>query len=395
MFKSKVFVLFRDSFLFLCCSFVCTVVFVSSCNSQSRDSLGTLYLDVKSIPSEFDPYSSDKTKIFMSPGDSSLSELQYYWEQDWMVLRIPGNILSSHIKEREANNEGRLQNMLSLFDSSLFGVKPEVGSILNENDLHGFNTVSWPQLEAGIHVLFYDCSNEQKKRLIKGIVEKVGHIVKTYLEFSQSDIDEENVELYFNNVFERLFALANTLSIMDTKKPISPESQYKIIAMELIKKSNIVYTYDYRENTHDDVQKEKIAKHDQKCRDIIVNLINLMSDEFYLNASECNELVRHLDSAVPVKHLLLMELNYRGLQLMKDFCKVFGQLNLDRIVEMLEKLDVKQLRQCELVYYVATLYCLSNLDDLQFTMYAYDGSVEIKKRARNLSKEKLKQLYLE
>ena len=284
--------------------------------------------------------------------------------------------------------EGRLQSLLISLSTNTFGLNPDKGSVVDEDAIVGFNFVLWPQLSAMIECLFSDCSGEQQKKLIQGIIERTSFVIRNYLEFPKS------FELYFDNVMEKLLAIANTLLIQTGGQPYRPCDIYKWVTLELIKYGKCLY-----DKSSADFDQTKKSEYDQNCKDRIVKLINLVSrGSLTLNRKECYEIIQCLNIDSIEKSSLLEDLYANGLSLMMNYYGIVTCPDLFGNIGMLQKITSEDIAAFKkdnknVLYYMATLHCLSSLDNLHFSLGIYEAydeeEVEQRQLMQTLAKEAL------
>ncbi len=108
--------------------------------------------------------------------------------------------------------------------------------------------------------------------------------------------------------------------------------------------------------------------------------------------------MRILDNKNPDNWMLLSNLSNKGLSLLKEQNGMFCPPNLNTTLNVLKKINVNTLKTDtqNLLLYVASLYCLSNIDQLSFPMSVYESFTdleeELKKKMVDIAKNILEQL---
>jgi hypothetical protein len=278
--------------------------------------------------------------------------------------------------------EAKMRSLQESLHTDVFGIKPNIDFVLGDRAIEKFNNDLFPQLGSRMFDFFNLCSDEQKRELRKNVIACSEIAAQAYLGLLyQANDDEQSkkIETYFDNVLEKLAMIANMLPVPGDSRAMfsSLNDQYKFVTMGLIRCGEKLYTPEYRASATLDQQK-KIDKYDEICRDRIINLIDLNTQGIVtLNGAECHEIVRSLDSAVSARCLLLSRLSDNGLTLIKESNDMFCRPDLVTTVEVLKETlsKIEKLKQdhTNMVSYVATMYCLKNLEDLHFSMPAYDA----------------------
>lgn len=229
--------------------------------------------------------------------------------------------------------------------------------------------------------------------------EALDHVVQNYLEFLMR-IPEDgkmfvarkaNIESYFSNVLEVFASLLSSGSV-------NQDEQYKLVSIaSLIRNDEKLYNQQFREEAGPN-RKLMIEEYDEDCRERVTVLADLaVKGEIILSANECYMIAKILNNKNIDNNLLLNDLSSRGLSLIKERNGVFCRPDLSTTIAALKTIDISALKADtqNLLLYMATIYCLSNIDSLAFPMSVYDTFTDEEVQLRNemirLAREQLEQ----
>lgn len=299
--------------------------------------------------------------------------------------------------------EDEILSLLTTLDSETFGIKPKMDFILTEDAIAKFNNELFSRLGNRVSSIFFRSQNNQQKSLIEGIINCNNFIARNYLKFlteiPESDIEtfkakKTSIESYYNNVSQKIEMLVSILS----PGLINQDEQYKIVSIALMQIGNELYNKTFRERATVN-QKIILDEYDEDCINRAIALANLATQrKITLNANECYIIAKILDTQYNDSYLLLNNLSNCGLSTMKAQKGVFCRPDLQSTVDILQSINVNDLKtnSHNLLPYIATMYCLSNIDNLSFPMSAYESLTEsddaLRKIMVQLAKTKLEQL---
>lgn len=224
-------------------------------------------------------------------------------------------------------------------------------------------------------------------------------VVQTYLRFLKNMLSNNfetiekitKMELCFGKILQKIEKL-----IGDTSS--NRDELYKIVSLSLIKEKRELCNTTLGENVKPDREKI-VAEYNQDCQDRLAILIDMVNQrKVTLEPNECYSIVETLNNSNVDDCLLLGELSSQGLSLIKARNGVFSPPDLETTKEALSNLNVEVLKKDikNLLSYVATLYCLSNIDHLFSPMPVYDAYMESEVIVRNdmtkLAQQNLKNL---
>ncbi len=305
------------------------------------------------------------------------------------------------VEHTSAEAEEALNSLLLSLNSDVYGIKPSMDFIISEDAITKFNDNLFPRLGSIVFNIFYKCQEVQQKSLIQEIINCNNFVVWNYLELlakiPESDVEtfsqrKTSIESYFSNALQKIEILTSMLS----PGIINKNEQYKQVSLALIKSGEKLYDQSFREHANIK-QKHIIEEYDEDCKKRVAELADLAKHRsITLSSEECYTIAESLNSDSSTKNFLLQEFYNSGWSSIMQHYDVFEFPNLSININILQKVmaDIEFFKQdiANTVYYIAALYCLSNLDNLRFFLGVYDSYSNEEAELRQLMQKSAKNI---